>query len=56
MDTGATEDENQFPVYKAVRKLIDEWEKTKNSKVKLIVAHTYTYKFVGLHQLTPLLV
>lgn len=43
MDTGATEDENQFPIYTTVRKLIDEWEKTKNSKVELIVAHTHNH-------------
>lgn len=42
MDTGATEDENQFSIYKAVRKLI-EWEKSKNSEVELIVAHTHNH-------------
>ncbi len=43
MDTGATEDENQFPIYKTVQKLIDEWEKTINQQVELIVAHTHNH-------------
>lgn len=41
MDTGATEDENQFPLYKTVGKLIQQWEGITNTKVELIVAHTH---------------
>ena len=43
MDTGATEDENQFPLYQTVRKLISQWEKKINSDVELIVAHTHAH-------------
>ena len=43
MDTGATEDENKFPLYETVRKLIDQWEKSINKQVELIVAHTHAH-------------
>lgn len=43
MDTGATEDENQFPLYETVKKLLNEWEKTTNTRVELIVAHTHNH-------------
>ena len=45
MDTGATEDENQFPLYATVRKIIDGWEKEKkiNHPIDLIVAHTHAH-------------
>ncbi len=42
-DTGATEDENQFPLYETVRKLIDQWEKNVNTQVELVVAHTHNH-------------
>jgi glyoxylase-like metal-dependent hydrolase (beta-lactamase superfamily II) len=43
MDTGATEDENQFPLYLTVKNLISQWEKSINSEVELIVAHTHAH-------------
>ena len=43
MDTGATEDEKQFPLYATVKKLLDEWEKKINAPVELIVAHTHSH-------------
>ena len=44
MDTGATEDEKQFPLYETVRKLIEHWEKGINGHIELIVAHTHSHK------------
>ena len=43
MDTGATEDEIQFPLYKTVKKIISEWEKNIKSPIDLIVAHTHAH-------------
>ncbi|MDQ3681901.1 MAG: MBL fold metallo-hydrolase [Bacteroidota bacterium] len=43
MDTGATENENQFPLYETIKKLINEWEKTLNTQMELIVAHTHNH-------------
>ena len=43
MDTGATEDEMQFPLYATVKKLLDQWEKKNNGTVELIVAHTHSH-------------
>jgi glyoxylase-like metal-dependent hydrolase (beta-lactamase superfamily II) len=43
MDTGATEDENQFPLYKTVKKIISEWEKNVKNPIDLIVAHTHAH-------------
>ena len=43
MDTGATEDENQFPLYKTVKKIISEWEKNIKNPIDLIVAHTHAH-------------
>lgn len=43
MDTGATEDEKQFPLYETVRKLIEQWEKEINGHIELIVAHTHSH-------------
>lgn len=43
MDTGATEDENKFPLYATVRKIIDNWEKKSGIKVSLVVAHTHAH-------------
>jgi glyoxylase-like metal-dependent hydrolase (beta-lactamase superfamily II) len=43
MDTGATEDENQFPLYETVKRLINQWEKTIDTQVELIVAHTHNH-------------
>ena len=43
MDTGATEDENQFPLYKTVKKIIIQWEKSIKNPIDLIVAHTHAH-------------
>lgn len=43
MDTGATEDEVQFPLYKTVKKIISEWEKSIKNPIDLIVAHTHAH-------------
>lgn len=43
MDTGATQDENQFPLYATVRGLIDEWEKKIHHRVEIVVAHTHAH-------------
>ena len=43
MDTGATEDENQFPLYETVKKLISQWEKDVKNPIELIVAHTHAH-------------
>jgi glyoxylase-like metal-dependent hydrolase (beta-lactamase superfamily II) len=42
IDTGATEEEETFPLYNAVRHLIDQWSE-KNKAVQLIVAHTHKH-------------
>ncbi|MFT4856737.1 MAG: hydroxyacylglutathione hydrolase, partial [Planctomycetota bacterium] len=41
-DTGATEEEDIFPLYKTVNKIINDWSE-KNGKVELIVAHTHKH-------------
>nr|MBC7612546.1 MBL fold metallo-hydrolase [Pseudopedobacter sp.] len=43
MDTGATEDEKQFPLYQTVSKLIEHWEKENKASIELIVAHTHSH-------------
>ncbi len=43
MDTGATEDEKQFPLYETVKKIIEQWEKTINTQIELVVAHTHNH-------------
>ena len=43
MDTGATEDENQFPLYKTVKKIISQWEKSIKNPIELVVAHTHAH-------------
>lgn len=42
MDTGATEEEDIFPLYETVNDILNEWE-VKNGKVELIVAHTHKH-------------
>jgi glyoxylase-like metal-dependent hydrolase (beta-lactamase superfamily II) len=42
MDTGATEEQDIFPLYETVKKIIYEWEE-KNGAVELIVAHTHKH-------------
>jgi hydroxyacylglutathione hydrolase len=43
MDTGATEDSTQFPLYQTVRKLVDQWEQARSHNVELLVAHTHAH-------------
>ena len=43
MDTGATENETAFPLFKTVTKLVEDWEKTNKAKVELIIAHTHNH-------------
>lgn len=43
MDTGATEDENQFPLYETVKKIISQWEKELQTTIELIIAHTHAH-------------
>ncbi|MFH4966589.1 MBL fold metallo-hydrolase [Gaetbulibacter sp. M240] len=42
MDTGATKDDESFPLYKTVKQIINDWSK-KNGEVELIVAHTHKH-------------
>lgn len=42
MDTGATQEDDIFPLYETVNKIINEWSK-KNGEVELIVAHTHKH-------------
>ena len=42
MDTGATEEDDIFPLYKTVKKIINDWSE-KNGEVELIVAHTHKH-------------
>ncbi|MEH6514486.1 MAG: MBL fold metallo-hydrolase [Maribacter arcticus] len=42
MDTGATKDDDLFPLYKTVHQIISDWSK-KNGAVELIVAHTHKH-------------
>lgn len=42
MDTGATEEQDIFPLYETVKKIIYEWEE-KNGAVELIVSHTHKH-------------
>lgn len=43
MDTGATKEENLFPLFKKVDSLVSEWQKKINSPIELIVAHTHNH-------------
>lgn len=42
MDTGATEEDNTFPLYKTVKHIISDWSQN-NGEVELIVAHTHKH-------------
>ncbi len=42
MDTGATEEDDIFPLYETVKEILNEWE-VKNGEVELIVAHTHKH-------------
>jgi hydroxyacylglutathione hydrolase len=43
MDTGATKEEQQFPLYKTILGIIDQWNAENNTSVELIVAHTHKH-------------
>ena len=43
MDTGATKEDNLFPLFKTVNTIINEWQKNINSDIELIVAHTHNH-------------
>lgn len=43
MDTGATTDSTQFPLFRTIRNLVDQWERTSRHKVDLLVAHTHAH-------------
>jgi hydroxyacylglutathione hydrolase len=43
MDTGATEDDVSFPLYKTIKKILEAWERKENIKLELIVAHTHAH-------------
>ena len=43
MDTGAIGDETVAPVYETVKGIIDRWERTTNTHVELVVAHTHSH-------------
>ena len=43
MDTGATKEEEKFPLYKTVMELVKNWEKANGSKIELTVAHTHSH-------------
>jgi glyoxylase-like metal-dependent hydrolase (beta-lactamase superfamily II) len=42
MDTGATEEEDIFPLYETVKRIINDWSE-KNGEVELVVAHTHKH-------------
>lgn len=42
-DTGATKEEDKFPLYKTVKGIIDAWEKERNVSLELVVLHTHNH-------------
>ena len=42
VDTGATKDDDSFPLYKTVKQIVDDWTKN-NGEVELIVVHTHKH-------------
>lgn len=42
-DTGATKEEDKFPLYKTVNGLIDAWEKEYNTSLELVLLHTHNH-------------
>lgn len=42
-DTGATKEEDKFPLYKTVRGLISEWEDEHSTSLELVVLHTHNH-------------
>lgn len=43
MDTGATKEEEDFPLQATVRQIVSNWEKQHNKSIELIVAHTHKH-------------
>jgi hydroxyacylglutathione hydrolase len=43
MDTGATQEEESFPLFKTVNTIIDYWQKQQNKEIELVVAHTHKH-------------
>ena len=43
VDTGAPAEENKFPLYTTVRKIISDWEKENNTSLEVVVAHTHNH-------------
>ncbi|PWL39895.1 MBL fold metallo-hydrolase [Flagellimonas aquimarina] len=43
MDTGATKEEEDFPLQATVDQIVSNWEKQQNKSIELIVAHTHKH-------------
>ncbi len=43
MDTGATKEDELFPLYKTVNAIIDNWQKQQHKEIELVVAHTHKH-------------
>ncbi|AUP78025.1 MBL fold metallo-hydrolase [Flavivirga eckloniae] len=43
MDTGATKEEETFPLYRTVNKIVKNWEEQQSKKIELVVAHTHKH-------------
>lgn len=43
MDTGATKEEESFPLYETVNNIIVNWQKQHNKEIELVVAHTHKH-------------
>ncbi len=43
IDTGATEEEAHFPLYKTVKEIITKWGKDLKHPIELVVAHTHAH-------------
>lgn len=43
MDTGATEDDKQFPLFEVVNKILRGWEEEHATSLELVVAHTHKH-------------
>ena len=43
LDTGATADSSDFPLYRTVRQLLQGWEVAHGGQVELVVAHTHNH-------------
>jgi len=43
MDTGATKEEEDFPLQATVNQIVSNWQKQQNKSIELIVAHTHKH-------------